>query len=140
MSDDARRSRPAARSVDTTASAEVSPQDAAKATWATICRRAGAKADATPTAKTGAPNKGGPKPRLWEGDWNAKVIGIEGLPKLLPDQNAVVAVRTPEAQLETELWASSRSSNASTTVVLIGIGTDPVLFNTPRGRSLALLR
>ena len=36
--------------------------------------------------------------RLWEGDWNAKVIGVEVLPKLLLDQNAVVAVRTPGAQ------------------------------------------
>ena len=44
--------------------------------------------------KAGVTPKGGAKPKLWDGDWPAKVIGLESLPKMSASQPAVVAVRT----------------------------------------------
>ena len=80
--------------------------------------------------KVGVTPKGGAKPKLWDGDWPAKVVGLEGLPKLLDTQPAVVVVRTSAAQFEAELWARDREATAGTTVVLLVEGTDPVLLRT----------
>ena len=76
--------------------------------------------------------RGGAKPKLWEGDWPAKVVGLEGLPKLPASQPAVVVVRTSAAQFEAELWARDREAIAGTTVVLLGEGTDPCPFTPPK--------
>ena len=77
--------------------------------------------------------KGGAKPKLWDGDWPAKVIGLESLPKMSASQPAVVVVRTSAAQFEAELWARDRQATAGTTIVLLGEGTDPVLLQTAKG-------
>ena len=57
----------------------------------------GAHPVATAPKKVGVTPKGGAKPKLWDGDWRAKVIGLEILPKMLASQPAVVVVRTSAA-------------------------------------------
>ena len=81
--------------------------------------------------RPGTTPRGGVKPKLWDGDWTAKVVGLEGLPKFLDTKPAVVVVRLSAAQLGTELWA--RDCAATAGIVLLGDGSDPVLLHTARG-------
>ena len=102
------------------------PSPAAKeGTWAEVAAAAAGKAGVTP--------KGGAKPKLWEGDWSAKVVGIDALPKVPSSQPTVVVTRTTEAQFEAKLWAQNRSGTTGTVVILLGTGDDPVLLHTAKG-------
>ena len=73
---------------------------------------------------------------MWEGDWNARIVGIDALPKVSAATAVVIAVRTREAQGDAELWANSRALNAKkdessgTIVFLSGMGSDEVLPRT----------
>ena len=87
----------------------------------------------TAPKEAGVTPRGGAKPKLWDGDWPAKVVGLDGLPKLPDTQPAVVVVCTSAAQFEAELWAQDREATAGTIVVLLGRGTDPMLLHTAKG-------
>ena len=71
--------------------------------WADLVKITGAAPAAPAAKKICETPKGGAKPKQWEDDWSAKVVGLEKLPKLPTTQPALVAVRTSAVQFDEEL-------------------------------------
>ena len=65
------------------------------------------------------------KPKLWDGDWSAKIVAIDALTKLPTAQPTVIMVRTNDAQFETEKPPQNRIGTASMSCMLFGKGKGP---------------
>ena len=100
--------------------------------WSDVLRESKAKPPAGPRPPAAAPTTT-TKHRLWAADWDAKIIGLEGLNKVTHDQPVVVAVRSIPARNEAELWAHGRAKIGSTTIVFIDGGTERVMLHTNKG-------